>query len=78
MSGRTVSVYLSDDVLKLMDELGIKNKSKFVNDILRAYLALLKQLDLDLNDVKMVMQNPYSFALIFIKLNYNLLKSIRF
>ena len=67
MRGRTVSVYLDVDILELMDELGIQNKSKFINDVLRAYLTLLKQSGLDWEDIKMIMQNPHSFAFIFIK-----------
>ncbi len=67
MNGKTISVYLSAEILKLMDELGIQNRSKFVSYVLRAYLTLLKQLGLDWEDIKMIMQNPYSFAFIFIK-----------
>ncbi|GEM_PF-3833669 len=67
MNGKTVSVYLSAEVLELMDELGVQNKSKFVNDVLKAYLTLLKQLGLDWEDIKMIVQNPHSFAFIFIK-----------
>jgi len=66
MNGKTTSIYLSNEVMRLMDELGIQNRSKFVNDVLKMYLTFLKQLELDQNTLKTIMQNPYSFAFIFI------------
>jgi metal-responsive CopG/Arc/MetJ family transcriptional regulator len=67
MNGKTTSVYLSNEVIRLMDELGIQNRSKFVNDVLKTYLTFLKQLGVDQDTLKTIMQNPHSSAFIFIR-----------
>jgi metal-responsive CopG/Arc/MetJ family transcriptional regulator len=71
MNGKTTSIYLSNEVIKLMDELGVQNRSKFVNDVLKTYLTFLKQLlderRIERDTLKIVMENPHSFAFIFIR-----------
>ena len=55
---KIVSFYIDEEILQLFDELGIKNYSQFVNDLLLYVLRKMKKQ----RKIKKFAKNPYSLV----------------